>query len=155
MDADLDGVGDACDLMTCGDGVLAADPGSGLPLEDCDDGNLVDGDGCSAFCRIEPPPFCDVNVDGRIDRLDIRAIRRARGTPPSGTDDPRDANGDGAINREDVSICRAECDVATCRTNGHGPRCGLIGIEFLGPLGLFHLVRRRRGQSSQTRTSLR
>lgn len=41
----------ACDF--CGDGVL--DPG-----EECDDGNLVDGDGCSAVCLVdevvEPEP---------------------------------------------------------------------------------------------------
>ena len=31
----------------CGDGVVQADQG-----EQCDDGNLVDGDGCSASCKI-------------------------------------------------------------------------------------------------------
>jgi len=35
-----------CLLPFCGDGVL--DPG-----EECDDGNNIDGDGCSAACRIE------------------------------------------------------------------------------------------------------
>jgi len=33
----------------CGDGILYAG-------EECDDGNLVDGDGCSATCEIEVPP---------------------------------------------------------------------------------------------------
>lgn len=33
--------------IVCGDGVLA-------PSEECDDGNLVDGDGCSATCHKEP-----------------------------------------------------------------------------------------------------
>jgi cysteine-rich repeat protein len=42
-DADGDGVGDACDLQTCGDGAPQLD-------EQCDDGNLVDGDGCDANC---------------------------------------------------------------------------------------------------------
>lgn len=38
--------GDAC--STCGDGVRDLS-------EQCDDGNNVDGDGCSAICRKEPP----------------------------------------------------------------------------------------------------
>ena len=44
--ADLDGdeVGDACDLMTCGDGVRAFS-------EACDDGNTLENDGCEASCQ--------------------------------------------------------------------------------------------------------
>lgn len=42
----------------CGDNIL--DPG-----EECDDGNLVDGDGCSSTCTIEvPQPYCG---DGKLD----------------------------------------------------------------------------------------
>lgn len=37
--------------LPCGDGVLAQD-------ESCDDGNLEDGDGCSATCAIEPGFAC-------------------------------------------------------------------------------------------------
>ena len=33
----------------CGDGTLDAEFG-----EECDDGNLIDGDGCSRKCKIEP-----------------------------------------------------------------------------------------------------
>jgi fibro-slime domain-containing protein len=36
---------------TCGDGIV-------LPLEQCDDGNTVDGDGCSSTCQIEPGWQC-------------------------------------------------------------------------------------------------
>jgi cysteine-rich repeat protein len=36
-----------CDSSTCGDGAVQAD------FETCDDGNTVDGDGCSATCQIE------------------------------------------------------------------------------------------------------
>jgi cysteine-rich repeat protein len=41
--------GGVFDLETCGNGIL--DPG-----EQCDDGNLVDGDGCSATCQSELIP---------------------------------------------------------------------------------------------------
>jgi spore coat protein A len=37
-------------VTTCGDGAL------GMPDEECDDGNDLDGDGCSATCMIEAPP---------------------------------------------------------------------------------------------------
>jgi len=42
-----DGVGKP--ECTCGDGVIHAP-------EECDDGNTVNGDGCSSICRIEPTP---------------------------------------------------------------------------------------------------
>jgi cysteine-rich repeat protein len=42
-DADADGRGDACDPARCGNGALEFG-------ETCDDGNLLDGDGCSRDC---------------------------------------------------------------------------------------------------------
>ncbi len=48
----------------CGNGILEPDA---TPPEACDDGNLVDGDGCSAECQIETPavPTCtDDDGDG-------------------------------------------------------------------------------------------
>ncbi len=39
-----------CAAVVCGDGVLAG-------LEQCDDGNIAGGDGCSAICEIEQPNF--------------------------------------------------------------------------------------------------
>ncbi|MBW2981830.1 right-handed parallel beta-helix repeat-containing protein [Candidatus Woesearchaeota archaeon] len=47
IDNDCDGLTDAEDPACCGDGVL-------LFPEECDDGNLIDGDCCSATCTIEP-----------------------------------------------------------------------------------------------------
>ncbi len=41
-DSDLDGTGDVCQ---CGDSVV-------LGLEACDDGNLLDGDGCDSNCQV-------------------------------------------------------------------------------------------------------
>ncbi len=45
-DGNNNGIGDACESAGCGNGVL--DPG-----EQCDDGNLIPGDGCSPTCTIE------------------------------------------------------------------------------------------------------
>jgi uncharacterized repeat protein (TIGR01451 family) len=63
----------------CGDGVL--DPG-----EECDDGNNVDGDGCSADCKIE---YCG---DGNLD-------------PGEECDDGNNVDGDG---------CSADCTLEYC-----------------------------------------
>ena len=45
----------------CGDGILSPNNG-----EECDDGNNIDGDGCSADCKIEVPACplrtCDPTV---------------------------------------------------------------------------------------------
>jgi cysteine-rich repeat protein len=43
-------------IDVCGDGVHG-------PLEQCDDGNTVNGDGCSATCMVEIPPGCG---DGEV-----------------------------------------------------------------------------------------
>ena len=67
----------ACRAPFCGDGVL--DPG-----EACDDGNNIDGDGCSALCTVEP--FCG---DGVLD-------------PGEQCDDGNNVDGDG---------CSAVCTV--------------------------------------------
>jgi fibro-slime domain-containing protein len=52
---DSSGKNRACD-MTCGDGNV--DPSG----EDCDDGNLVDGDGCSSKCKLEAGFTCSTTT---------------------------------------------------------------------------------------------
>jgi cysteine-rich repeat protein len=46
-----------CRIERCGNAVVEC-------MEECDDGNTMSGDGCSATCRREPPPRCG---DGRVD----------------------------------------------------------------------------------------
>jgi|GEM_PF-2534844 len=88
---------------------------------------------------------CDVVAPiGQIDRRDIDAIFAARGSPASGPDDPRDADGDGQITVLDGSQCRLECDFARCATAPSS--CGLLGVEALLallPLALARRARRR------------
>jgi hypothetical protein len=57
---------------------------------------------------------CDVDDDGDIDKLDLREISRARNTPASGPDDPRDADGDGMITIRDVKACIPQCTLPGC-----------------------------------------
>ncbi len=53
-DANGNGQGDVCEGVVCGNGLVQG-------AEQCDDGNIAGGDGCSAICTIEityTPPTC-------------------------------------------------------------------------------------------------
>lgn len=67
-------------VSTCGDGVK--DPG-----EECDDGNLVDGDGCSSYCASSCEACwrenCSEQVDGCFDMEGVAIAGLAAGTPLS------------------------------------------------------------------------
>ncbi len=54
---------------SCGDGHVDAG-------EECDDGNTIDGDGCSATCRNEADPS-DLDEDGDVDLEDYAIFQRA------------------------------------------------------------------------------
>jgi hypothetical protein len=58
-------------------------------------------------------PICDVEPDGDIDRVDLRAISLARGQDAQ-AGDPRDANGDGIITPSDVKVCIPLCTLRRC-----------------------------------------
>lgn len=88
------------------------------PPEECDDGNLIDGDGCSSICRIELTGLCDTNGDGRLNVTDLndlilelfdgdgdRVADVGGGTFP-GTE-RADANEDGRITAADLTPCAA------------------------------------------------
>lgn len=49
---------DACTLASCGDGMLHSG------VEQCDDANIIAGDGCSPVCMLEQGPMCG---DGVVD----------------------------------------------------------------------------------------
>jgi cysteine-rich repeat protein len=66
-DVDGDLAGDACDAQSCSNALLeAASLERGARVsEECDDGNLVDGDGCSSLCLLE-----DRDTDGVDNTID-------------------------------------------------------------------------------------
>src|SRR6185295_11321349 len=67
-DADGDGIGDACDSQTCGNGIVEAG-------EPCDDGNVIAGDGCD--CLV---PVCVGGTSIRHARVSLGRLRgRAAG----------------------------------------------------------------------------
>ena len=63
---------------------------------------------------------CDVDNNGRIDRVDITLIQQAIAAraPVTGPDDPRDPDNNLVINAVDSRICVLRCKYASCATNG-------------------------------------
>ncbi len=103
LDLDEDLVGDACDAQVCGNGVVEGGatgidfqaPGF-LHSEECDDGNYVDGDGCSS-CVLD-----DFDEDGTDDVVD--------NCPAEANVTQADADGDGIGDACDV--CPSDADPA-------------------------------------------
>jgi hypothetical protein len=120
----------------------------------CGDGIDNDGDGlidfpddlgCFTSEGLMEDPGCDVNGDGIVDRDDVRAIFARNGTAAANPSDPHDIDGDGRITLFDGHTCKLECGHPGCRPPcGPPPRCGLIGIEGLLPIGAALAERRRR-----------
>src|SRR5258705_9085832 len=65
MFAAIAACGGGSDSGVCGDGTRDPD-------EQCDDGNVVDGDGCSAECMIEVPAGCGDGAIAPPEQCDTR-----------------------------------------------------------------------------------
>ena len=85
-DSDGDGLGDVCDAPACGNEVV---DGS----EACDDGNLINGDGCSSTCLLECIPAAEVcdGADNDCDGQTDEGVTNVCG----GCGTPADADRDG------------------------------------------------------------
>jgi cysteine-rich repeat protein len=97
--------GGGSDSKVCGDGEVHDDPGDPANREECDDGNQIVGDGCTA-CRLDAPSVCG---DG------VTAFDEA-------CDDGNVTNGDGCssscLGEETLSLAWSFEDVATGQTTG-------------------------------------
>lgn len=56
--ADGNGCSSTCGLALCGNGTITSRQWPNFDQEVCDDGNLVEGDGCSHLCEVEPGFAC-------------------------------------------------------------------------------------------------
>jgi len=77
-DINGNGQGDVCEGVVCGNGLLQG-------AEQCDDGNIAGGDGCSAICTIEladSPPVADAGIDQAVYEAQLVALNG------SGSNDP-------------------------------------------------------------------
>ena len=61
---------------------------------------------------------CDADGNGIVDRVDIQLIADARGTTPSGRNDPRDVDHDGMITVLDDRACTLNCTNTLCASQG-------------------------------------
>jgi len=119
-----DGVdNDADGLVDCADSDCASDPtcapvcGNGLVEggEECDDGNTIDGDGCTAACEDEagPETNCedrdDNDGDGLVDCADPDCTDDPFCLCGNGQPDPGEACDDG--NNADGDGCSSDCQV--------------------------------------------
>jgi len=77
-----------------------------------DPSNIVAGPSQSAPIA---PLACDINGDGYVDSNDIDLITESFGTPVFGANDPRDANGDGTIDKLDANFCTSKCNQSGCQ----------------------------------------
>ena len=109
--------GDGTGINTCRDGVADA-------LEECDDGNAIDGDGCSAECTIEPNGICGDGAQHPSEECDDG--NTAGGDGCSSNCALEGVCGDGLLdlgeqcddgNTDDADGCSAGCTI-------EGPFCG-------------------------------
>jgi spore coat protein A len=125
-------------VTTCGDGVL------GIPAEECDDGNLLPDDGCSASCEIEDQ--CADGIDNDEDGLTdfaggdpgcASAADFLETSPALVCDDGEDNDGDGFFDHPDDPGCGSPSGAR------EAPQCqdgidndGQVGIDFDGGASL-------------------
>lgn len=135
----------------CGNGTLEGE-------EACDDGNLVDGDGCQADCTLTPEPMCGNGAvegdeacdDGNLVDGDGCEADCTLTPPPTETCDdgseppcaeptptPADPEDDGSLTLIQDEGCG--CSSATTRSTGGSPFASLLLVA-----GAFALLRRRR-----------
>ena len=85
-----------------------------LPVEQCDDGNIKDNDGCSSACKIEPGKKCDTAVPQNCTGTAVCGNGTKEGNEPCD-----DGNGDWRDG------CTPDCKVEpTCTTGACTDKCG-------------------------------
>jgi cysteine-rich repeat protein len=105
-----------CSLQRCGDGIV--DP----PLETCDDGNTVSGDGCSKDCKIETGSTAQTNLPAQV--IDLSPQNQQSSTES------------GATSSEVVKT------ITPPKNTGSGPAA--LAIIAVGAAAGFAAMRRRR-----------
>jgi cysteine-rich repeat protein len=95
VDSDQDLVGDQCDRESCGNASVEAS-------EECDDGNLDDGDDCTRFCR-NGGAAGDVNLDGEIDSVDVEQFAVGCPACEASCNPVCDVDQDGDVDAEDLA----------------------------------------------------
>ena len=109
-----------CRLVACGDGLMDASD-DGTRVEECDDGNSEDGDGCSAACAVEHGARCEATKPGAKSTCNVvrcgdgKIQQSADGSVKEECDDDNDKDDDG---------CSSSCTVQPGYTCEDHPRRG-------------------------------
>jgi ELWxxDGT repeat protein/cysteine-rich repeat protein len=117
------------DVRRCGDAILD-------PSEECDDGNVHDGDCCSSACRLEPTGGTCVD-DG--DPCTVDACAAGRCTHVGTCDDPDECAVAGCDEGDACTVDGCDdgnpCTVDACAAGGchHEPAVGLEAVRCLLP----------------------
>jgi len=141
-------------IAECGDGYVTAP-------EECDDSNMVEGDGCSPGCLVEALPFCGDGMmddgedcdDGNLDSGDgcsELCKLEDRNTPDGGTPEPTPDSGvpdAGALDGGSPTD-RGPDTAAGSVTAGCNVRDGSAPVDPAVLLGLFGLMLARRRRQS-------
>jgi hypothetical protein len=77
-------------------------------------GDAVASNSVVNIWEIVSPTRCDVNGDLVINQADIQAIFDDRNRPASGSNDPRDVDGDLTITVNDARVCVLQCTLPAC-----------------------------------------
>ena len=75
------------------------------------------------------PQACDVDVDGDIDKVDIRLVSDARGQVATGLTDARDPDRDLRITSADARTCTLRCTLARCAAPSNRPPVANAGPD--------------------------
>jgi len=104
----------------CGNGILEP---QGTPPEECDDGNLIDGDGCSANCQIEIPPVptcTDDDKDGYYAKADCEGVQDCKDGNPGLT---QVSDGTDWLSCDPSKNPNVDCDDVAAPWYGACPQC--------------------------------
>ena len=133
-------------VTECGDGFVTG-------VESCDDGNLVDGDGCSSDCRSESAPFCGDGMLDEQEECDDGNLEVGDGCSQLCRIEDLDLDGgvpmfDGGPGEPTDPPVRAESLSGGCNVSGEG-----APIDPMVCLGLLGLAVARRPRMRRRRTS--
>lgn len=138
--------GDAI-IRVCGDGIQGAS-------EACDDGNAIDGDGCSATCQVEPPvpdggvPDAGPDAGPEVDAGDDAGDDAGADASPDATSDGGYGGGGGKgpspIGDPDGIAAEIDIEGGACSFGAAAPSAGVPAML----LGLVALARRRRRRAT-------
>ncbi|MBU0706494.1 S-layer homology domain-containing protein [Patescibacteria group bacterium] len=110
----------AAETLYCGDGILSA-------IEECDDGNFINRDGCSSYCELEdmtPPEVISVSIpDGQTD---VSTLTSQMTVTFSEAVDPASINGNNIVFKQFNQLVETELDLAENQTD--------LTVRFLSDL---------------------